>query len=55
MIIVGFGLLILWEKYMISVDTLFRQADFTFIIFTTGILLNLILMLLPISKNDQKE
>lgn len=55
LIIVGFGLLILWEKYMISVDTLFRQADFTFIIFPAGILLNLILMLLPISKNNQKE
>lgn len=55
LIIFGFGLLILWEKYMISVDTLFRQADFTFIIFLAGIILNLILMLLPISKNNQQE
>lgn len=55
LIIFGFGLLILWEKYMISVDTLFRQADFTFIIFLAGIMLNLILMLLPISKNNQQE
>lgn len=55
LIIIGFGLLILWKKYMISVDTLFRQVDFTFIIFTAGLLLNLILMLLPISKNNQRE
>lgn len=55
LIIIGFGLLILWEKYMISADSLFRQIDFTFIIFPVGLLLNLILMLLPISKNNQQE
>lgn len=51
--IVSFGLLTLWEK-MLFHTTIFSQIDYTVIIFPVGILLILVLILMPISKNNQQ-
>lgn len=54
LIIVGLWLLSVFENYMISVDSLFGQAEFPFF-YTVGILFNIIFILLPVSKNNQQE